>query len=110
MSEYGKFILPMNNRATLWVQAVAEKLISKNGLGHVVTRATNSGDDQKPDEWLVYVVDQDIKNAFVMPGTFDRFVGHHFPLVCRRQEDCGILRNVTTGVRSGSTCWYSRSR
>jgi len=68
MSEYGKYILPMNHKATRWVQAVAEKLISKNGLGHVVTRAPSSKGDQKPDEWLVYVVDQNIQNAFVMPG------------------------------------------
>jgi len=78
MSEYGKFILPINHKATRWVQVIAEKLISKNGLGHVVTRETTSGDDQKPDEWLVYVVNQDIKNAFVMPGTFDQPVNQHF--------------------------------
>lgn len=64
----------MNHRATKWVQAVAEKLISKNGLGHVVTRAVTSNEDQKPDEWLVYVVNQDVKNAFVMPGV----IYHHF--------------------------------
>ena len=68
MSEFGDSILPMNHRATKWVQGVAERLIDKNGLGHVVTRAVTSKEDQKPEEWLVYVVNQDIKNAFVMPG------------------------------------------
>lgn len=68
MSEWGQSILPINHRATQLVQTVAEKLITQNGLGHVVTRSINSNADQKPDEWLVYVVDQDIKNAFVMPG------------------------------------------
>jgi hypothetical protein len=68
MQEFGKDILPMNHQATQLVQAVAETLISKNGLGHVVTRAPEEKYHQKDDEWLVYVVNQDIQNAFVMPG------------------------------------------
>jgi predicted Zn-dependent protease len=71
MNEYGKSILPMDHMATRWVQAVAEKLLSKNGLGWVLTRTPTSVGDQKPDEWLVYVVDQPIRNAFVMPGNLD---------------------------------------
>ncbi|CCA67601.1 hypothetical protein PIIN_01429 [Serendipita indica DSM 11827] len=68
MHEYGRKILPMNHPATRLVQTVAERLITRNGLGHVVTRPVNSGADQKPDEWLVYVVDEKIQNAFVAPG------------------------------------------
>lgn len=58
----------MNHPATRLVQSVAETLITKNGLGHVVTREPGSKNEQKEDEWLVYVVNQDIQNAFVMPG------------------------------------------
>jgi predicted Zn-dependent protease len=68
MQEFGNKILPMNDRATRFVQRVAEKLITKNGLGHVVTRPIQSKEDQKQDEWLVYVVNEEIANAFVMPG------------------------------------------
>lgn len=68
MDEFGKDILPISHPATQLVQAVAETLISKNGLGHVVTRPLGQSLEQKPDEWLVYVVNQDIQNAFVMPG------------------------------------------
>ncbi len=68
MQEYGRKILPMNHSATKLVQAVAERLITKNGLGHVITRPVSSAADQKPDEWLVYVVDENVQNAFVAPG------------------------------------------
>jgi hypothetical protein len=68
MREFGQKIVPANHPATKWVQGVAERLIAKNALGHVVSRSPSSNTEQKEDEWLVYVVDEDIPNAFVMPG------------------------------------------
>ncbi|KAG8815112.1 hypothetical protein FRC17_000865 [Serendipita sp. 399] len=85
--------MPANHPATVLIQQVAEDLISKNGLGHVVTRAPTSKTrtDQKPDEWLVYVVNEDIPNAFVMPGRKIVFFSGMFKHVADANQIAGIL-------------------
>ncbi|KAG8751840.1 hypothetical protein FRC14_007571 [Serendipita sp. 396] len=93
MQEFGAKILPMSHPATKLVQQVADGLISKNGLGSVVTREPTSkgSTDQKPDEWLVYVVNEDIPNAFVMPGRKIVFFSGMFKHVSDENQLAGIL-------------------
>ncbi|KAF8335338.1 peptidase family M48-domain-containing protein, partial [Cantharellus anzutake] len=83
--QYKGHILPSHHPLTKYVVNVAERILEATSLGHVkghntLSSSTDLVDDVwRPDgdrlsspvsndEWEVYVIDDDTRNAFVLPG------------------------------------------